>query len=631
MHIQKVTINKHVSDRLGLAEQSLKGLSDLVVLVGPNGAGKTRLLKAVHWLLIEHQRGIESSDMHNRISHTLATDTDMQPYTGTGFAQDRDALSELMQPRTGLELKFSPNEETEFSLNLYAELHRYLSRSERSEMDELNSRLYMGTPQQDSMHWLSLTPLQYLEDACLRFAKRGRRDTQLGELAFFSSVDPEGIPGSFEALADLVKELCGVVLTMDQDGHGRINGIPVPLIMLSRGQEILLHWVVIIHCHVLRGKNVPILLDEPELHLHPKALNTLIDRLRSEFPRAQLWIATHSISLVAHLAVQHSRDIWYSDKGCFRPAGKNFQEVVTGLTGGDGGADELADFCGAVSDFAVHSFATDCLLAPTTVGYMNKDPQVEQILEHFAQREKSSLVVLDFGAGQGRLLDGLAAQCAELGISLQGKIEYYAVEPWLPLLELCKQRVEAHYGEGIVRVFPSAKEALPALRGSVDFIVLANVLHEISPAHWLPDVFASPDLLECLREDGEMLIIEDTVLPRGELAHRYGFLILESAALCRMVKAASPGSDGFQTSTVPRYGQRLQASSLDKRALARVDGPSIRNALEQQRKAALQSVRKIRDLPFGTRTYKDGRVHSYHSQLATNISLALDDLNDLGL
>lgn len=637
MLITQVTINKHISERLGLAEHTLKDLTDLVVLVGPNGAGKTRLLKAVHWLLTQvavtgYSRLKKNSKRIGDLAAALNSDCDMDQYTTTSFFQDRDALSALIDPQTGLDLMFEAGEDEKRALELYVEVSRYLSGTEKPERDELTSRLYMGIPrvgEAGGLDWLSMSPLQYLEDACLRYARIQRQSAEWPD-GTLGVVETDGIRTSFDALAALVLDLTGLRLTMDQDGNGRINDIPFPALRLSRGQDILIRWVVLFHSQVLTGKSVPVLLDEPELHLHPKALNTLVDRLRAQCPNTQLWIATHSLSLVAHLAVQYPRAIWYGDNGKFQPAGKKFQDVVTGLAGGDGAADELVDFCGAVSEFATHSFAADCLLAPSTVAYKERDPQVEQIVRHFAQKNARPLVVLDFGAGQGRLLDGLSVHCTELGLDLRKTIDYYAVEPWEPLRQQCAHKVSAYYGDGIARVFSSAKEARSTLEANVHFVILANVLHEILPEHWLSDVFGSIELAECIRDDGEVLIVEDTVLPRGELAHRYGFIILQTEALRKLVRTSPTTEHEFTTSTVARYGQRLQATRLGKNALAKVNKSSIRDALEHQLNATLQAVRELRDVRQGHYTYQDGRIHSYHAQLATNISLALEDLRKLG-
>lgn len=56
MFVNTLSINHHLSQKLGLKQFQMKGLSQLVVMTGVNGCGKTRLLSSLDWLLHQANR-----------------------------------------------------------------------------------------------------------------------------------------------------------------------------------------------------------------------------------------------------------------------------------------------------------------------------------------------------------------------------------------------------------------------------------------------------------------------------------------------------------------------------------------------------------------------------------------------
>lgn len=597
-------------------------LGSVVVLVGENGCGKTRLLEAVDWLLrrtryVGHTRLLKIRDGRAEKAeffHALSRDPD-DHYTFAAAGEDLDAYDAVLSPVHGFELTYADGEDVDAALSAYCTLSDILRNSSKADREHFAS-LTVGVPRGDDPTdpLLVGAPLVYVDDICMRHA------ADLGEERIGFHSKHRMIGSEYIRLQKLINDITGMRLDI-ADGHACIDGRNVLRTTFSDGQMALLRIAVLIHSRVLENAAVPLLLDEPERHLHPSRLVGLIDALRAHLPHVQLWIATHSLSLTAHLAAIEPRAIWFGSNGNFERAGLAQEKVVNGLLGGATGAEQISDFCVRAEQFAACAFSADCLCPPETVTYKEGDPQIQQIREFIAGERARPMTIIDIGAGQGRLLDGLAGS---LGDALAESVSYYAIEPNEATRTLCARRVGRHFDDGHVRVFASAQEFLASVAARADVAVMANVLHEIEIEHW---VNVLQDTYNLLDDAGSLLVVEDTRLPRGELSHANGFLVLETEALCKLF-AVERGADGVQSITASRGGARLQATTFKKPTLAAVTTSSIESALEMQRSIAASCIRKLRK--SGQKpNYRLGHEHAYHAHLLANITLALEDLRAL--
>lgn len=211
-----------------------------------------------------------------------------------------------------------------------------------------------------------------------------------------------------------------------------------------------------------------------------------------------------------------------------------------------------------------------------------------------------------------------------LGAKLAESVSYFAIEPNEITRGLCTQQVNQHFDDSSARVFASAQDFLASVAVKADVVVMANVLHEIAIEHWASVLGDAHDLLE---NTGSLLVVEDTRLPRGELAHANGFLVLETDALCELF-ATRVGASCVQSITASRGGARLQATAFKKSILGAVTTSSIDSALEMQRVIAASRIRELRKSDQKP-NYRLGQEHAYHTQLLSNLTLALEDLRAL--
>ncbi len=87
----------------------------------------------------------------------------------------------------------------------------------------------------------------------------------------------------------------------------------------------------------LEGEGV-VLIDEIDLHLHPKWQRTIIPGLRSVFPRCQLLVSTHSPHVITHIQPENLFLLRMTDQGmeALRPSesyGKTVERVLEDLMG----------------------------------------------------------------------------------------------------------------------------------------------------------------------------------------------------------------------------------------------------------------------------------------------------------
>ncbi len=362
-----------------------------------------------------------------------------------------------------------------------------------------------------------------------------------------------------------------------------------------------------------------ILLDEPELHIHPAAVIETLDRLSEVFPNSQMFVATHCVPLVAHLGHQN---VWWVRDHSARYFGRRSREVLEGLLGGASNVDRLRELLLEPDRLAALHFAFEALFAPAAILDKGEDPQMKQILENLrCQREKLEhpVRVLDFGASRGRLISALST---ELGSEIGELLDYVALEPRAEFADDCKTAIERTFGTSDGRFYSSRPKLMAAhTLKRFDKVLMCNVFHEVPPEDWL---LVANDIRRCLSDAGKLLIVEDHEIPHGELAHTAGFIVVDGTALGTL----------FRLSTLPHTISPSEVKYKDRLFAYELDAPCLENISDESRIDALtwcrdQSPREIVELRKNraVRTYRDGILHSLWNQQHTNSSIALDTLS----
>lgn len=422
------------------------------------------------------------------------------------------------------------------------------------------------------------------------------------------------------AINNLANEVLGSEFSMgDWEAGPVLFGRPLDsAAALSAGQRYLLAMLYVLFFQAEASKDVLVIWDEPENHLHPDAVINLLERIRASCPGVQLWIATHSIHVLSHF---QEHGIWFAQNGVIARGGKVAEKVLSSLLGDEQQIGRLAEFLALPAQRAMRQFASECLVQPGVVDTLPGDAQTTQIFDLLKGLD-ASLSVLDFGAGKGRLLGELMAHSGVLE-----KVDYHAYDyfPAASDQSAVRNALEKAYGEHGSRYFVGeAGDVLSAVRGRFDVVVMCNVLHEVEPQMW--ESFFGPEgaVANCLNENGRLLIVEDYVLAAGERAHDFGFLLLEAEELRQLFKAEAGEIETFQHSR-DRYRDRLKAHVVPRAALLRLDQRSVLASLEALRDRSYAEARRIHSSADGASDQGHRLAVATHQHL--NALLALEAMD----
>jgi energy-coupling factor transporter ATP-binding protein EcfA2 len=580
------SIDLSCADLHGLKPSRMGPLDGLVVLAGPNGAGKSRILNHVQGLIAS--RGPTAPEAQN---------------SGSKRAYERALRLWESVSITGMHTQTCVHRFT--PLNFELKDSRSLSRSNWT--DAAKSLETLGV---DS---LAEGTLAYIERVLQRwlYTTHPHFNADPGACAIATE--------SKERLASLIQDIMGTDLGFDSQLHPTLFERPIPEARLSLGQNGLLQMAVALHAQETRLDGMVLLLDEPECHLHPVATIELIERLRKANPSGQLWIATHSVPV---LAAMPPDSIWFVKDGSVSWAGRRPEIVLEGLLGGPHGREKVEEFVRLPAQLAATRFAAECLLPPKVLDTPTDDPQAKQLREFCrpkAEGTEPPLRILDFGAGNGRLLHALEQRWDGPG-SFTASIDYHAYDTMSvgSAKDTLEQRLLAIYGHtSTQRTFHSSVQLKRRLLGSVDIVVICNVLHEIPNGAW-PSLFGAKGLVtEICKPDGVVLILEDMEIPHGEKAHQFGFLLLDQFHLSTLLGVTEVDR---QITTADTRNGRLLAHVIPAACLGRVNGKTTRAALRALRTTAREKVSVIRTMEPDSQT---GRLHALWTQLFANADLAL--------
>ncbi|MDR2716532.1 MAG: AAA family ATPase [Treponema sp.] len=323
--------------------------------------------------------------------------------------------------------------------------------------------------------------------------------------------------------------------------------------LLSPGERIILFLFLLIHYleqmkDSIDNKNVVILIDEPEQHLHPKVMLDIIsERLFKYFSSNmdkpeiksnwRLFISSHSVFLIPYF--EYEEHI-YLKNGIVSKKGSGLYEKLYGDLIGMGNddnkkmKDDLFDFLGSVHEWTYLSYISECFLPPGQVKDINtKDKQFVFLNKIINDKiiDKEPINVLDYGCGEiariGRILTAHYKDKNQEG-ELIRKIHYYAYDKY----------IKNEYKEKLTN-----SDKIPCLREIIndedklkektfDIILLFNVLHEIDIICWEKEL---NKLLDALQDDGFIVFCEKRILSKGEKPYgKSGYLVLSDNELKKL-------------------------------------------------------------------------------------------------
>ncbi len=630
MLIKKFYVPENELQDVGLKEINMSRLGNIVALAGKNGSGKSRFLKKLHFFV--GARYGQLSQLDQSIAH-------------------------LSDSKGLLELALNKNERNENTIEMYRQqiisqerqidmtLNRVTAVEERKSFQSLYfvpKNLVFQDPSGTSIEGLSNTFHSFENpntklNAPFDFMQPYTMSKAIGYIYIVQTrwwnanhpkysgtpADIEKANSNYDELFNLINLHLNTKISRDLNGSLLMFDRLIKDVEFSDGQKIILELCVALHAQKANLNNTVFILDEPENHLHPSAVIDFLENLQENAPNCQIWIATHSVPLLSYIASIDSNALWFADEGRVTHAGRRPELVLQGLLGDDDQISKLRDFTGLPAEFAALNFAAQSLLPPTVIADGSGDAQVEQISQILGSLAKDRpIAILDYGAGKGRLLQGMAAQLKDLNQTVDTKLDYFAYDENHENRDLCIGLINTFFTGQKTRYFNSHDEFFEEKdNASMDVVVMCNVLHEINPSAW-PNLFNPGSLImRALKDTGYLLVVEDQRIPVGEKAHEHGFFVLDTAHL-RVLFSITEIDKTDKKFIVNdfRSDGRLKAHLIAKSLLSRITTESRTEAIEALNKTAADNILKIRkEAP----TYLNGQLSGFWLQQYANTALYL--------
>ncbi len=608
---------KEVAD-LGLKEIRMSRLGRMVAIAGKNGAGKSRILNKLEYI-VNFRFGI--IDEVPRFHQTIAdNEIAIKNYPTNNSRSAWEGVIQTM--RDQLEMAFnrvvSTNSTSKFRAIRFVPKVLDLQDPRQHPSRELITRFDHA----------KLPGLVGYEQNCLFYIQQLQARWWNADHQRFSGTVVEKVAAvqEYESFLAIVNRLLSTSLSRNIDGEPTLFGKPISDSGLSDGEKIILQLCTALHSQRSDFDNTVFILDEPENHLHPSAAIDLLDSLYKATGNSQIWIATHSIPLLAYVSGIDPMALWYVEDGAAYHAGRQPEKVLATLLGTDERINQLNAFTGLPAQLATINYASESLLPPKVIDGGANDPQVTQVQKIISQLAKGGpLSLLDFGAGKGRLLDGLGAGLSAHQNTGSQLPDYYAFDLNATDKEACQAVIKMHFPVEKPRYFNTPEEFFSHKDdGSISVVSLCNVLHEISPHNWLALFSTQSLIIRALQDDGYLLIVEDQLIPTGEHAHEYGFIVLDTPHLRTLFSITA--ADIQEKLFIPddhRNDGRLKAHLIAKSLLPRISADSRKKAIEGLKETAKGHIKQLREKAS---SYANGQLHGFWTQQFANASLYLSDV-----
>lgn len=544
LKITELVIKEEIN---GIKPTIQKNLGELVILAGSNGSGKTRLLKLIY--------------------------------------------NTLKKPNNSINLKIEANDKPlNNKKGKYKILPINFSHYDAKLQSPLDFTPYVISKAKDILlncnyDETALNSLLFLQD----MAKGYSKDFEDGR--------------KFQEFSEFAEENFGLNISKDEEGI-KIFNIRIEDANLSPGQLYLLR--IAIACFQNKeNENLLFFLDEPELHLHPNALISVISNLRKKFYSAQFWIATHSLALISYFMVMNENTtILHLINGTVDLFRSNSGDLLNGLLGSTDNLFAIQQLLVMPDEYACLKFAVECFTPPDVLSAIGNDPETDLIKQHI----KLNNIIIDFGAGKGRLLEELNNSSIHFNYFAYDKNNQYA--------NICKSVMKS-YGYSENHYFNDMNKLIQKLNNKADYVLLINVLHEIDPMYWL-EVFTN--IKNLLNDKGHLLIIERDELTIGESPYNNGFLVLTNDGANVLF------DKNFKFSTHPDR-KHIVKYDIEKTALNSITEKKVEKCIKTIKENAINNIKNLKDNASKENGFKKGiRLAFWLNQYAT-ASLILNNTN----
>jgi predicted ATPase len=499
MKITKVQIPASLESD-GLEEIKMNKLGSVVLLAGKNGSGKSRILnkvmgyfqsKPVISQIRLSEQGLKDFEdllerQHAELENyqrqlTIAANSQVADAMQENIRRTKQSINNTIQKKKNPEhilawnlIETSTGDEVYSSVFFVPKNLELYDSNNFSKADLIAQAEAVGNLGVSSLPAGTLAKIQLVQD---RWFNATHQNSALPKEEKQKLVD------DYTSLQDAISLFLNEKLGRNADGDATIFGFPIGKARLSDGQKVLLQFCIAIYSQQAALKDVIVVLDEPENHLHPSVIIETIDRIKHSVPDGQIWIATDSVPLLAHFDPSL---IWYVEKNKIQHAGKIPEKVLSSLLGNEEEIARLQDFISLPAQYATSNYAFESLLEPAAVITGPNDPQTRQIRKNLLELSSTRMIrILDFGAGKGRLISNIVDVDELTKEQLVKQLDYIAYDPSKADKVVCEEAITKAYGSAEGRYFNNMNDLLSQYdKESFHVVIMCNVLHEIDPKDW---------------------------------------------------------------------------------------------------------------------------------------------------
>jgi predicted ATP-dependent endonuclease of OLD family len=642
MQIKKVNLPDENVKHLGLHDINMLRLGQVILLAGKNGSGKTRILRAIldaynsypdnakkaelERNSIELHRNIKAAkeeivERQSGVVHIITPEHKQQIERNIeqhnrnidGWEKAIEENDRLLNVRNNLTI--TPDK---LDSSIVYFVPKNLTLTDSYELSPGNRKRNAEFINNNDLNYLAQGVIPAIAQILLQWVNLNSKPDKGPAV---SEEKCKEINNNYERLVEYIRIFLGAELQRDENMEPMLFGKRIGEAGLSDGQIILLQFCLALYAREANLNELIIFMDEPENHLHPEVLLYVLDKIVSVVPNGQVWIATHSLNILAHF---DPSSIHYVAHGTVKYAGNVPDTVLKGLMGDEDEIIKLHQFLSLPMAYTMEKYAYECLAFPDVKLTDADDKQSMQAREIITQMQQGKLKrkVLDIGIGKARFLSSLHAHDLSMEIDTKDWLDYVGVDIvdthkpfWEPIFS-------SVYGSAEKRFHVDLEQVLANHGQSFDISIMCNVLHEIEPIQWVDLFNGTHSISSVLKPEGFLLIMEDQFIPIGELANKLGFILFGPEQF-KILFGVTESDTRFKCESHENNG-RIMAYQIPQYLLARVTKETIIAALESLKKTSFENVKQLR--AKSKPGYTDGRHHALYTQLFTNASLALEEI-----